>query len=277
MRRFTSCATAHLVVVAASFGIMIAVEALPGAEPGTEKAIAESASLAKVEAYLYVYRIALAQREWLANHVARAEEILDECPTRVRGWEWHYLKRLCHTELVCFRGQPEGSWAMAFSPDGKLVASAGREVMVWEPRTGKLRVSFPGAATSVAFSPDGKHVCSAGAGTVKVWEAATGEELLSIPAHERLITSVAFSPDGRRLASGSEDQTIKIWDVATGLETLTLSGHKATVTGVTFNPDGHQLASSSADSTVRLWDARSELVVSPTGAETNVSAEPPGH
>ena len=83
----------------------------------------------------------------------------------------------------------------------------------------------------MAFSPDGKRLASASYDeTVKVWDAATGQETLTLKGHTSAVTSVAFSPDGKRLASASGDGTVKVWDAATGQETLTLKGHTDGVT-----------------------------------------------
>ena len=88
---------------------------------------------------------------------------------------------------------------------------------------------------------------------VKVWDAQTGRELLSLKGGDR---SVVFSPDGKRLASMSSDNTVKVWDAQTGQELLTCKGHTERVTSVAFSPDGTRIASASDDGTVRLWDAR---------------------
>ena len=92
--------------------------------------------------------------------------------------------------------------------------------------------------------------------TVKVWDATTGQESLTLKGHTDAVTSVSFSPDGKRLASASLDQTVKVWDAITGQESLTLKGHTALVWSVSFSPDGKRLASASGDQTVKVWDAR---------------------
>lgn len=79
--------------------------------------------------------------------------------------------------------------------------------------------------------------------TVKLWDAATGQELLTLKGHRSFVTSVAFSSDGKRLVSASNDDTIKLWDAATGQELLTLKGHTDSAMSVAFSPDGKRLAS----------------------------------
>jgi hypothetical protein len=109
---------------------------------------------------------------------------------------------------------------------------------------------------SVAFSPDSSRLASAsGDHTVKVWDAATGQQTLTFKGHTDGVNSVAFSPDGSRLASASRDRTVKVWDAATGQVTLTLKGHTREVTNVAFSPDGSRIASASYDGTVKVWDA----------------------
>jgi tetratricopeptide (TPR) repeat protein len=107
----------------------------------------------------------------------------------------------------------------------------------------------------VAFSPDGKLLASGGGGhTVRLWDMAEGQEPVSLAGHDQSVSSVAFSPDGRRLASGSRDWTVKLWDLAGRQEVSTLKIHAGMVDAVAFSPDGKLLASG-ADNTVRLWEA----------------------
>lgn len=110
---------------------------------------------------------------------------------------------------------------------------------------------------AVAFSPDGKILASAATDkTIRLWDIATGKEVMQIQGHTDDVNCVAFSPDGRVLATGGEqkDPTIRFWDVATGREIRRLAGHKAYLIALAFSPDGRTLASSAGDGTVRAWD-----------------------
>jgi WD40 repeat protein/tetratricopeptide (TPR) repeat protein len=108
----------------------------------------------------------------------------------------------------------------------------------------------------VCFSPDGTRLATASYDkTVKVWDAQTGQEALTLKGHTRVVFSVCFSPDGQRLATASEN-TAKVWDAQTGQDQITLQGHTAVVYGVCFSPDGRRLATASYDRTVKVWDAQ---------------------
>ena len=111
---------------------------------------------------------------------------------------------------------------------------------------------------AVVFSPDGARIASAGFdATVRVWDAVSGDELLTIRGHSDWVWSVAFSPDGRRIASGGGDRTVRVWDAASGEKLLTLSGHSDSVWAVVFSPEGARIASAGNDATVRVWDSAS--------------------
>lgn len=152
--------------------------------------------------------------------------------------------------------------AMAFSPNGRRLASASWRTIVTDTRTGEeVQTLMQGSARTyvyaVAFSPDSKLLATAGNDhVITLWDPETGQELKRFEGHSQAVNSVAFSPDGKSLASGSSDKTVKIWDVAKGKEIKTLKGHKHTVNKVVFSPDGKQLASASADKTIKLWSVK---------------------
>jgi WD40 repeat protein len=106
----------------------------------------------------------------------------------------------------------------------------------------------------MAFSPDGRLLASGGrGGVVNVWDAKSWQLLHELRDFSGSVRSVAFHPNDRRLlAWGSSDATVKLWDVTTK-QTHTLHGHKNWVEGVAFSPDGAWLASASLDGTVRIW------------------------
>ncbi len=237
-------------------------EALEGEKKAKDQSLR---ALQSEQRALYFQRMALTEREQAANNGGRAEELLESCPLHLRGWEWHYLKRRPHQGPLTFRGHSAWVTGVAFSPDGKLVASASSllsgalgEVKVWDRTTGKevhRLLGHAGPAAAVAFSPDGKLLASAGWDrTVKVWDVAKGKELHTLRGHTEYVSGVAFSPDGKLLASGSGDRTVVVWDAVTFQKLRTLHGHTRGLYGVCFSPDSRRLASAGYDETARLWD-----------------------
>ncbi|HLO34163.1 MAG TPA: WD40 repeat domain-containing protein, partial [Anaerolineales bacterium] len=109
---------------------------------------------------------------------------------------------------------------------------------------------------SVTFSPDGKRVATASQDqTAKVWDAATGQLLLTLIGHTDSVNGIVYSPDGKRIATTSDDSSAKVWDAATGKLLLTLAGHTKWVYRIAFSPDETRLVTTSGDDTAKVWDA----------------------
>jgi WD40 repeat protein len=118
-----------------------------------------------------------------------------------------------------------------------------------------------GPVHRAAFSPDGKLVVTAGAdGTARVWDSASGKLVSDLVSHgegSSDVVDAVFSPDGRRVATASTDRTARLWDPVTGGQVGKTMNHEGAVLRVGFRFDGLQLVTASADGTARLWDAAS--------------------
>ncbi len=200
-------------------------------------------------------------RKWNAHVSLRNATALSTDGVRVgvvRGGSMCVLDVASRKVLIPPKGLAGTVHAVAYSPDGKRIVSAGSVLKLWDTDTGKKLCVFQGhsdVVTCAAFSPDGTHLVSGSVdNSLRLWDASTGKELLAMKCHTDDVSSVAFSPDGSRIASGSKDGTIRLWDSTTGEEVLFLQGHRSSVNSVTFSPDGTRVASASQDRTLRLWD-----------------------
>jgi WD40 repeat protein/TPR repeat protein len=121
---------------------------------------------------------------------------------------------------------------------------------------GSVIVGHTDRVRTAEFSPDGTRVITASYDkTARIWDAATGQQLLVLSGHRGWVGSAAFSPDGRRIVTASFDGTARIWDAATAQEVLLLSGHTEPVRAAAFSPDGRRVVTASYDKTARIWDA----------------------
>jgi hypothetical protein len=191
----------------------------------------------RLQRTLYAAHMNLAQQAWEAGDIQRVLELLAQHrpkpgETDLRHFEWYHLYRLCHADLLTLKGHIAG---------------------------------LP-ADRSVAFSPDGKRLADAAGwlrkGEVKVWDAQTGQELLTLKGGSH---GVVFSLDGKRVVSSRRypaagpvgSGEAKVWDAQTGQELLTLKGHTYGFGSLIFSPDGKRLVSCDRrENTLKVWDAQ---------------------
>jgi WD40 repeat protein len=158
--------------------------------------------------------------------------------------------------------------ATAFSPNGKLVATASSDhtSCLWDAETGAeiaVMKCHEAAVQNVSFSPDGTRLVTASSDkTARLWDV-TGVEIAVLKGHEREVVSAAFSPSGRSVVTASSDNAARLWDVETGTELFVLRGHEGSLTTAAFSPDGNRIVTASYDRTARLWNPR-------TGANVTV-------
>jgi WD40 repeat protein len=188
--------------------------------------------------------------------------------------------------------------ALAFSPDGAILVSAGADgrVLAWDIKAGGASHRCPaleGKVFAVAYAPDGKRFASAGSdGLVRVWDAATGKLAEQHKGHDGPVATLAFSPDGKLLASGGYDRAIRLWPTGGG-KARVLKGAEGRVTALAFTPDGGSLLSGGAALTdvrvdaevytrighadyVRIWDVASGKLAKKLETRGSVLALLPG-
>ena len=213
---------------------------------------------------LYFNRVSLAYQYWLADNMAGSRRILDDCPLDRRGWEWRYLDRMHHADLLTLPGNGQFTTSLKFSSDGKRMAaftqSGGAGVRIWDLTANKpladieqLRQYRP--FTCGDLRADGKLLALGDhSGAISFWDAETGQLTREFARLPKSVGSLSFSPDGKWLASARAEnrngerllpltepprnEELVVWDAASAEEVFHPKGHGFTVQ---FSPDGSRL------------------------------------
>jgi WD40 repeat protein len=162
---------------------------------------------------------------------------------------------------------------MAFSPDGRWLATTGRDdhsIQLWDLQTGSLRMLLengPGTVVALAFSHDGKSLASAGTAEhhVLLWDLNSHQVCRVFTGHAQSVNSVAFSPDDSLLATASNDGMLGLWKAATGQRLLNVESQATCLRTVAFSPDGQTLIlATEDDDDLRMWYVADLLAASET-------------
>ncbi len=200
----------------------------------------------------YARNLALASRAWSDNHLEQASALLDGLRPAPgeddrRGFTWRYFHRLVHAGGPPLRGHQGDVYFAGFSPDGKTLATAGRDriARLWDPATGRIRTEFRGHGHEVnwiAIAPGGRTVATACEdGSVRLWDARSGGLESTLSGHDGEVVAVLFSPDGRRLISSGRDGKCIVRDLA-ARQTRTFDPGCPNLQGMTISSDGTLLA-----------------------------------
>ncbi|MBL8891863.1 MAG: protein kinase [Planctomycetaceae bacterium] len=235
-------------IVGTSYGLLQANQKTQLAELKSQEALQERANAVESEGRANVdsqrardaeaagkFQLAVARYD--ADRAVEARALLHQIPQEYRdNFEWHYCnRRFQGSDVTCY-GHTSEVYEVAFTPNGKRVVSAGKS------------------------------------GTIRVWDATTGEQRGTLAGHEGEVFGLASSPEGSLIASAGFDKSVRLWDAESGEIIRTMTGHAGPIRGLAFSPDGDRIATSADDKTVKVWDSKTGAeVITVTGHTESVS------
>jgi len=248
------------------------------------------------EEQAYIARIGLADARIRENAFDTALAILNDCPPRLRDWEWGRLMHLCTRSIGSFdNGAPVD--AIAVSPDRTRFVTGGwnGEAVIWDSTSGQALLRLPHGGLyvhAVDWSADGRWIATGSNdevnGYVQLWDAQTGKRVNrtfgdgqeATKSHTDAVLSVRFSRDGAMLLTGSYDNTARLWNVESGAQLRRFLGHTWWVWDAEFGPDEKNIVTASQDGTAIVWDTATGVPGAPftghDGPIFSVSFSPDG-
>jgi WD40 repeat protein/transcriptional regulator with XRE-family HTH domain len=191
--------------------------------------------------------------------------------TLVGGGSWDRMLRLWEVGsgrlLHTFEGETNRTSCVAFSPDGRTLASGSchRTIWLWDVKQRRHRATLSGHTSEIyeiAFTPDSSHLLSTSEdNTLRMWDTESGQCVRVLQGYAVAYSSLDWNPDGRYLWSGDIDGVVSIWDTWEDEPPRALHGHTSAITGVGWSPDGRLVASCGWDAVVRLWSPTSGVCV----------------
>lgn len=171
-------------------------------------------------------------------------------------------------------GSKASSYCVAFSPDGRFLASTnavydsrdGRQVLDLEAMRRNYGTQATGQTYSAAFSPDGKLLaCATDNGSLALWDTEQWQLVDKVQLSSTPLISVSFAPDGKGLVTGDDDGVVRLWSLNPLRPVAVLGRHSARIKSVCFSPDGSEVASGGDDQTICLWSVRRQTLITRIG------------